>query len=318
MSTGFLELIKEFDNVPVDFNETNCFPYYRLFISPDTRPHGYVHPSTIANLTWPIDDFTIDETLRTLTLQVQPTSSPEREQAINAAFQRVIDDAIASSSFPSMTTHSEPFLLTGLSRSTDACPAQIERFTSSLFGIATRGAHMTAYAPPTLDPPLPLRIWVARRSAHLVAHPSLLDSSVAGGVKASSTPLDCILAESYEEALLSPDFVAPNVKAVGAVTLANRHSKSERFHAEVLYVFDLEMPIDIIPTPGDEEVEEFVLMEAGEVMERMLAREFKPNVCPVMIDFLMRHGIITPDNEPDYVEICTRLHRQLPMPTRPS
>ena len=176
---------------------------------------------------------------------------------------------------------------------------------------------MTAYVPPSSDPPLPLRIWVARRSAHLVAHPSLLDSSVAGGVKASSTPLDCILAESYEEALLSPDFVAANVKSVGAVTLANRHVKSERFHAEVLYVFDLEMPLDVIPTPGDEEVEEFVLMEVGEVMERMLAGEFKPNVCPIMIDFLMRHGVITPENEPYYVEIGTRLHRTLPMPTRP-
>ena len=85
----------------------------------------------------------------------------------------------------------------------------------------------------------------------------------------------------------------------------------------MLYVFDLEMPLDVIPTPGDEEVEEFVLMEVGEVMERMLAGEFKPNVCPIMIDFLMRHGVITPENEPYYVEIGTRLHRTLPMPTRP-
>ena len=28
----------------------------------------------------------------------------------------------------------------------------------------------------------------------------------------------------------------------------------------------------------------------------------------VLIDFLIRHGYLTPDNEPDYMEIITRLH----------
>ncbi|KAL2210680.1 hypothetical protein CC79DRAFT_1355319 [Sarocladium strictum] len=307
MSSGLLGLITKVDNVPLDFQQ-NFHPYYRLFVTPKPHPHGYIHPKTISSLDWP-SSFAIDHTARTVTLH-----TPHTPEAINAAFQQVIDQAIESSAFPSLKIHSEPFLIPGLSHFPSSI-VHIERFASSLFGIATRGAHLTAYLPATATSPL--KIWVARRSQNLIAHPSLLDSSVAGGVKATDSPLECILAESHEEASLSREFVAKNVRSVGTVTLANRNPKTELFHAEILYVYDLEMPADVIPVPEDGEVEEFTLMDSEEVIRRMLAGEFKPNVCGIMIDFFIRHGIITPDNESDYVDICTRLHRVLPMPTKP-
>ena len=31
---------------------------------------------------------------------------------------------------------------------------------------------------------------------------------------------------------------------------------------------------------------------------------------PVIIDFMMRHGFITPDNEGDFLDITTRIHRR--------
>jgi hypothetical protein len=33
-------------------------------------------------------------------------------------------------------------------------------------------------------------------------------------------------------------------------------------------------------------------------------------------DFFIRHGIITPENEPNYIEIASRLHRELEFPLR--
>jgi hypothetical protein len=33
-----------------------------------------------------------------------------------------------------------------------------------------------------------------------------------------------------------------------------------------------------------------------------------------MIDFLIRHSILTPENEPNYQEICRRLRRDLGLP----
>lgn len=69
-------------------------------------------------------------------------------------------------------------------------------------------------------------------------------------------------------------------------------------------------------------------MSVEEVVSRMHAGEFKPNcalgasessfsvprqltlicVCKVLIDFLVRHGYLTPENEPRYLEINQRLH----------
>lgn len=147
----------------------------------------------------------------------------------------------------------------------------------------------------------------------------MLDSTVAGGVKASDSPLDCILAESMEEASLPQSLVAPRVRTTGAITMMNRNPRTELVHSEILYTYDLELSGEgeQVPRLGDDgEVEEFVLMSCEEVEKRMRAGEFKTNVCAVIIDFLIRHGRITPENEPDYVEICMRLQRRLPVPTR--
>ena len=68
-------------------------------------------------------------------------------------------------------------------------------------------------------------------------------------------------------------------------------------------------------------------MSVDEVLSCMRAGEFKPNCAlgassfsflgialtvasQVLIDFLVRHGYLTPENEPRYVEINQRLHGQ--------
>lgn len=168
-------------------------------------------------------------------------------------------------------------------------------------------------------------IWVARRSKSLFTYPGMLDSTVAGGVKAGDSPLSCILAESDEEARLTHEVVTARLQATGVVTLANRNPRTELIHGEILYVYDMDLSPPagadacaqgLVPLPGDDgEVEEFVLMGYQDVLQRMQAGEFKPNVCNVMIDFFIRHGLVTPETESQYVEICNRLRRKLPMPT---
>ncbi|GAB0134269.1 hypothetical protein EsDP_00002648 [Epichloe bromicola] len=299
------DLIAIVDNVPIDY-ENNCAPYYRLHISPDPRTHGYVHPNTVSRMPWP-SSFIINHDDRSITLSPCPPDTSLSVHA-NAAFQQAVDAAIDNSIFPTLNgMHSEHFRVMG-ARSF----VQIERFAASLFGIATRGAHLTCYVRAARGPP---RIWVARRSANMLTYPGLLDSTVAGGVKADHSPLDCILAEATEEASLPEDLVAEHVRSVGVVTLANRNVRTDLHHSEVLYVYDLELPAGVVPRPQDGEVDEFVLMDCDEVQRRMLGLEFKPNVCPVMIDFLIRHGVITPEHEREYVEICNRLRRKLPVPT---
>ena len=52
-------------------------------------------------------------------------------------------------------------------------------------------------------------------------------------------------------------------------------------------------------------------MPVSEVMDALHAGQFKPNSGLMMVDFLIRHGLVTPENEPAYAEIMTRMHRRL-------
>lgn len=74
----------------------------------------------------------------------------------------------------------------------------------------------------------------------------------------------------------------------------------------------MELTEDVIPNPHDDEVKEFYLMTPEEVTAVLLKNEFKTNSAAVMIDFFIRHGLITADEERDYPEMSMRLHRYLP------
>lgn len=168
-----------------------------------------------------------------------------------------------------------------------------------------------------------MKIWVGRRSAHLFTYPGMLDTTVAGGVRAEESPFECIVHESAEEASIPVDYVRANAKACGAITYIAKGSAADAGNCSimipvVLYNFDIELPEDIVPKPQDDEVEAFYLWDLGQIKKAMINREFKTNCAAVMIDFFIRHGIITDENEEDYLEILTRLHRTLPVPTSPS
>lgn len=172
---------------------------------------------------------------------------------------------------------------------------------------------MTAY----VRTPTGLKIWVPRRAAHLVTYPSKLDTTVAGGVKSTQSPLECIIAESNEEASLPASLVSQNAIAVGTVTHCLRSARSGLFSMAVLYLYDIELTEHVVPTPGDDEVEGFVLMGVEEVKVKMLKGEFKPNSSLVMLDFLVRHGVVTEENEGGYVDVVGRLRRRLPVAITP-
>lgn len=175
----------------------------------------------------------------------------------------------------------------------------------------------------TRTPAGELKIWVPRRSAHLKSWPGKLDTTVAGGIRAEESPFECILHEADEEASLPSELVRKHAVPCGVITYvakstADSGGESGLVVPDVLYVFDLEVGEDVIPKPQDQEVELFTLMGVDEVKEALLREEFKTNCASVMIDFFVRHGIITDDNEPDYLEIVTRLHRTLHVPTSAS
>lgn len=61
-------------------------------------------------------------------------------------------------------------------------------------------------------------------------------------------------------------------------------------------MFDLELPLDFIPENADGEVETFELLPAAQCLEKLFSADFKTTSVPVALDFLIRHGLVTPEN----------------------
>ncbi|CCU99809.1 unnamed protein product [Malassezia sympodialis ATCC 42132] len=80
------------------------------------------------------------------------------------------------------------------------------------------------------------------------------------------------------------------------------------------YVYDLLLPPDVTLAPSDGEAESFELLDRATVLDRMLEGTFKPNCTLVLMDFFIRHGWLTADNESDYTTLVSLLHTPLRIP----
>lgn len=132
-------------------------------------------------------------------------------------------------------------------------------------------------------------------------------------------PLECVIREADEEASLPELLVRASAVPSGTVSyiyLTDERSGGEKglIYPECQWVYDLELPADVIPKPKDGEVESFDLYTVEEVWEQLGRGRFKPNCALVMLDFFIRHGIMTKESEADFDQIHRRLHRRLPFP----
>ncbi|KAI1343847.1 hypothetical protein F5Y15DRAFT_180122 [Xylariaceae sp. FL0016] len=317
--SSWLSIVQDCDNFPYDRDAWK--QYYRLFLEGDQQPNGYILPEIMARLP-KVEGVSISDEPTGRSYRVcEASANPKKDskttaRAVNATFQRIADECVEKDLFHCIgAQHSEPFAIP-----TAPYPVQIERYAAALFGITQRGAHLTAT---TRTSDGELRFWVPRRAEHLYTSPGKLDASVAGGIKASTTPLETIIAEAGEEASLPADLVRSRIRSAGALTYVSVTNENN-FPGEkglvipdMIYAFDIELPADVVPRPHDDEVKDFQLMGVAEVQERLLNREFKPDAAMVYVDFFIRHGYITAENEPHLAEICTHLHRRLPFGCTP-
>lgn len=202
------------------------------------------------------------------------------------------------------------------SRGEVACT--IERSAAGLFGVNRYGVHLTGYVRCPEDT-YGMKIWVATRSASKSTFPSMLDNTVAGGLMAGEEPFDCIVREADEEASLPSSLVRNSASPAGTITYVyvtdeRAGGESGLIYPECQWVYDLEIPGDVVPVPKDGEAESFSLYTIGEIRSLLEEGRFKPNCALVMIDFFIRHGILNTMNESHLQDICHHLHRKLPFP----
>ncbi len=182
---------------------------------------------------------------------------------------------------------------------------QMERAAVPWFGVRAYGVHMNGYVRDGDG----IRLWVARRSPDKPTYPGMLDNMVAGGQPVGIGLRENLVKECEEEAGIPPGLAARAVP-VGAVSYC--HETGEGLKPDVQFTFDLELPPDFQPRNADGEIAAFYLWPVERVMETVRdTTRFKFNCNLVIIDFLVRHGLIGP-GDPDYVDIVTGLRRPPP------
>jgi 8-oxo-dGTP pyrophosphatase MutT (NUDIX family) len=112
--------------------------------------------------------------------------------------------------------------------------------------------------------------------------------------------------EAHEEAGLSAE-AARRAVPVGVVSYLMEHPAGLK--PDTLFIYDLEVAEDFVPRNTDGEVEHFMLWTLDEVAQRVRETDdFKFNVNLVIIDFLIRHGYLKPDDA-EYPELAIGLRR---------
>ncbi len=177
----------------------------------------------------------------------------------------------------------------------------LDRALAPRFGIRAFGVHVNGLR--WIDGAL--HLWTGRRAADKATLPGKLDQMVGGGQPAGLSIAENLIKECAEEAGL-PEALARRARPVGTVSFLGEWSgyNLDGLQDGVIFCFDLEMPEDVAPRNTDGEVESFTLLPAEEVLRLLRdSEEFLYDVALVNIDCLLRHGVLTPDNEPDYLAL---------------
>lgn len=179
---------------------------------------------------------------------------------------------------------------------------KMDRSATCLFGVRNYGVDINGYV---RHPTKGICIWLQQRSDTKQTWPGKWDNMVGGGLSVGYGILETAVKEAAEEASI-PDNLIKNLVSAGCVSF---FFESERgLFPNTEFVFDLELPEDFTPTNNDGEVQDFQLLPAKECLERVFAPDFKTTSCPVVIDFMIRHGIITPENEVNFTQVVELLH----------
>jgi hypothetical protein len=177
----------------------------------------------------------------------------------------------------------------------------IERAAIPLFGVRAYGIHVNGF----VRGPQGLRMWIGRRSRSKHIAPGKLDNIVAGGQPFGLSLWENLIKEAAEEADI-PCELASAAIPTGAISYCTE--RDEGLRRDVLFVYDLEIPSEFVPSNTDGEIEYFELWPIHQVIDRIeTSDDFKFNCALVVIDFLIRRGFIAPEH-PDYLDMISGLH----------
>ena len=176
----------------------------------------------------------------------------------------------------------------------------MERTLTAPLGCLTFGVHLNGFVRTQAG----IELWVAKRSQSKPTFPGKLDNMVAGGQPAGLGLFENLIKECAEEAGISE---AQASQSIATGTVSYRYTDGRGLKRDILYCYDLELPDSFVPKCQDGEVESFERLPIQEVLTIIETTDaFKYNCNLVIIDFAIRHGILTGDNTPEYASLCER------------
>lgn len=268
----------------------------------DKRVCGQVHKSFVSKL----------RTLRCGTFQISQeavTLSPELERSDEAARTAAVAEAMRSLKEAGELTGWRDELLEVNTGWGEPPSFLVERAAyHSGFGIRGYGVHVNGYVSEAPGG-TPTAMWVARRAATKATWPSMLDHLCAGQQPAGISPRANVIKEAGEEAGVPPELAAA-ARSVGIVSYRGI-DEGGCFSNDAIFCYDMELPPSFVPDAKDGEVESFELWSLERVAQAVAAPVslFKPNCNLVIIDFLVRHGWLTPES-PGYFQLTDGLRQK--------
>ncbi len=215
-----------------------------------------------------------------------------RTKALDSFAKKAFEDGITN------IYMNEPY---GVIESPNSKPlCLVDRSISTLLGLISFGQHLNGYVKDGNT----LKMWIGRRSYSRGYEAGKLDHLVAGGLPYGISLQENLEKECYEEAGIEKELAS---SAILTGVVSYKHDYNLGGKKDIIYCYDLELPKNFTPKCTDGEVEEFYLMDIKEVANIVKnTNQFKLNCNLVIIDFLIRHGIID-EKEDNYLDIAQGL-----------
>ncbi|MBV8045588.1 MAG: DUF4743 domain-containing protein [Paludibacterium sp.] len=161
---------------------------------------------------------------------------------------------------------------------------ELERAAFRPLGLTSRAVHLNGLSRMADGE---VRMWLGRRSPHKAVDPNRMDNMVGGGVAAGETIATARAREGWEEAGLSAALLA---EARQDTLLLAERPVARGLHREWLHVFDIWLPLGVVPCNQDGEVAEHCCLPLAEVESLLVAGRFMIDAALVAADCLARLG----------------------------
>ena len=193
--------------------------------------------------------------------------------------------------------------------------ARVNRAAAKFFGATSVGVHVMCHggsdgdAAPDWEDRDDSFVWMARRADDKSEAPGLWDPTAAGGLPAGTSVAEHAAAEAYEEAGVDAALFSHAARATSALSLMTADDTSRALKQSLYFCFDARVSRAWAPRAVDGEVGAFARWSFEEIEREVREGErLRPAMRAVMLDFLVRHGHVTADNEPAYIELQSAMH----------